>query len=51
MLACCAAPQQADAHGLVVISEDGDGKALLVHKISKDDIYQRTGGAQGAGGG
>ncbi|KAG1672117.1 hypothetical protein FOA52_001704 [Chlamydomonas sp. UWO 241] len=37
--------EQADAHGLVVISEEGDGKPLLVHKISKDDIYQRTGEA------
>ena len=36
--------QKADAHGLVVISEDNDGNTLLVHRISKEDIYHRTGG-------
>lgn len=37
--------EQADAHGLVVISEEADGKPLLLHKISREDIYQRTGEA------
>ena len=35
---------QAEAHGLVIISEADEGTPLLVHKIVKDDIYQRTGG-------
>jgi protein phosphatase-4 regulatory subunit 3 len=36
--------QKADAHGLVVISEEPDGNTLLIHRISKEDIYNRTGG-------
>lgn len=48
-LVCAAAcgVQKADAHGLVVISEDNDGNTLLVHRISKEDIYHRTGGEHG----
>jgi hypothetical protein len=29
--------------GLVVLSEDEEPRTLLIHRISKDDIYQRQG--------
>ena len=46
MHACMhACVQKADAHGLVVVSEDGEGSTLLVLRVSKDDIYNRSGGA------
>ncbi|PNH02464.1 Serine/threonine-protein phosphatase 4 regulatory subunit 3, partial [Tetrabaena socialis] len=35
--------EQAHAMGLVVISEEENGKTLLVHQISREDIYQRSG--------
>lgn len=38
-------PQQARAMGLVVISEEENGKTLLVHQISREDIYTRSGNA------
>eukprot|EP00959_Pyramimonas_sp_CCMP1952_P086611 1811605-Pyramimonas_sp.AAC.2 len=34
--------EQSDAAGLVVISEE-DTSTLLIHRISRDDIYQRQG--------
>ncbi|GAX85578.1 hypothetical protein CEUSTIGMA_g12993.t1 [Chlamydomonas eustigma] len=40
---CCDWLEQAGSHGLVVISEEEENKTLLVHKISKEDIYQRSG--------
>ncbi|EFJ49195.1 hypothetical protein VOLCADRAFT_104409 [Volvox carteri f. nagariensis] len=36
--------EQAHAMGLVVISEEENGKTLLVHQISREDIYSRSGG-------
>jgi hypothetical protein len=36
-------PQQSDSVGLVVISEE-DTRTLLIHRISREDIYQRQGG-------
>lgn len=36
--------QQSDSVGLVVISEE-DTRTLLIHRISREDIYQRQGGA------
>jgi hypothetical protein len=36
--------QQSDSVGLVVVSEE-DQQPLLVHRISRDDIYQRQGRA------
>ena len=38
------APPHAVAKGLVVIGEEEDHKALLVHRISTEDIYHRQGG-------
>ena len=35
--------QQSDSVGLVVVSEE-DQQPLLVHRISREDIYQRQGG-------
>ncbi|GIL44732.1 hypothetical protein Vafri_2247 [Volvox africanus] len=35
--------EQAHAMGLVVISEEENGKTLLVHQISREDIYSRSG--------
>ena len=35
--------QQSDSVGLVVISEE-DTRTLLIHRISREDIYQRQGG-------
>lgn len=35
--------EQSDSMGLVVISEDDPSRTLLVHKISRDDIYHRQG--------
>ncbi|GFR48535.1 hypothetical protein Agub_g10432 [Astrephomene gubernaculifera] len=35
--------EQAHAMGLVVISEEENGKTLLVHQISREDIYTRSG--------
>ncbi|GIL44731.1 hypothetical protein Vafri_2247 [Volvox africanus] len=34
--------EQAHAMGLVVISEEENGKTLLVHQISREDIYSRS---------
>ncbi|GLC50218.1 hypothetical protein PLESTB_000355400 [Pleodorina starrii] len=34
--------EQAHAMGLVVISEEENGKTLLVHQISREDIYTRS---------
>jgi hypothetical protein len=38
--------QQSDSVGLVVISEE-DTRTLLIHRISREDIYQRQGGEWG----
>ena len=35
--------QHSNAMGLVVLSEDDEPRTLLIHRISKDDIYQRQG--------
>ena len=37
--------QQSETPGLVVVSEEDLGKALLVHKIVRESIYQRSGEA------
>lgn len=36
--------QQADAMGLIIVSEDENTRTLLIHKISLQDIYTRSGG-------
>ena len=43
MIACFSA-QQSGSLGLVVISES-DSRTLLIHRICREDIYQRQGGA------
>jgi hypothetical protein len=42
-MSCCRYIQLAEAASLVVISEEDNSK-LLVHKISKEDVYHRTDG-------
>ena len=41
----CRAVQQSGSLGLVVISES-DSRTLLLHRICREDIYQRQGGAR-----